>query len=356
MKNYDVAHKLAIPSLPKDLIIYILCKTDPATVCRCKLLSHDWRKTLSAFEFVSKYYQLFSKAHPSILIHGKNCFIRLDPKRGNRLFFPLLAELGDADKLMVIGIENGNICLSYNMLQHEAKIIVWNAFTGSKRQILPPKFLGFKVFFPAFAFAYFPKSMHYCILHTFKRNLQEDFIFYSVYSFEDQQWTKISASEGMRGKVGPDYVAENGQIFLIHFTGEDYQFADSILIYSIIKKTFYILPIRDRYRSKCQFLLRYQGFFSFLSHPKDENNYTICIWSIINTKDECFKWKSTLKLKGLSTYDNPKLFVDNDLISLVDDTKQTGIDLKEIVLSRFHIANQLRGIMFTVFSGLKLLK
>ncbi|MED6191308.1 hypothetical protein PIB30_115045, partial [Stylosanthes scabra] len=73
-------------NLPDDLIVEILCRSNPATVGRSRAMSHKWKHILTSFEFLQKSYTCNLERQHSLLIHvffpnwtgNMNSIIRVD--------------------------------------------------------------------------------------------------------------------------------------------------------------------------------------------------------------------------------------------------------------------------------------
>ncbi|MED6123530.1 hypothetical protein PIB30_049988 [Stylosanthes scabra] len=88
MADIEMLEAPAQWNLPDDLIVEILCRSDPATVGRSRALSSKWNQILTNFEFLQKSYKINLKRQHSLLMHvffpnwtdNRNSMIRVDSK------------------------------------------------------------------------------------------------------------------------------------------------------------------------------------------------------------------------------------------------------------------------------------
>ncbi|MED6181965.1 hypothetical protein PIB30_024438 [Stylosanthes scabra] len=118
-------------------------------------------------------------------------------------------------------------------------------------------------------------------------------------------------------------------------TGETYDVPESFMTYSIVNDSWSIVGIPQKLRLNSQLLLTYNGKSCLANHPTNVDNYSMMIKSIEEQKDGSLKWKTELEVEGLKIYERPKLFLDDNLISLTNDNEEAEMPLTQILLSRF---------------------
>ncbi|MED6159654.1 hypothetical protein PIB30_044218 [Stylosanthes scabra] len=331
-------------NLPNDLIVEILCRTDPSTIGKCRTLSRQWNDLLTNFDFLHRSYNFNKEKQLSICIHvffpnwncNRHSLIRVDSKRGNRLYCTLPPQLQYCQNLDIVGIENGIICLTYNMEHGTKQILAWNMLTQTSRRIPEPEYFHCSSrCHNLFAFTYIPQSTTYCIMHDFKLNLHDPVIFYTVYSSATRAWSQHSTLEGNPLRLGPQYLSMTGTISWLNYNGPDNSFPDLLITYSVVDDSWTSIGILARWRAGSHKLLNFTGKLSVASYPTaPTNQYMVVVRSLIQRRDGSQKWIAQLKLDGLKRYEQPKFFIDEDLITLTDEAAQNGIGTRQILLSR----------------------
>ncbi|MED6210654.1 hypothetical protein PIB30_066213 [Stylosanthes scabra] len=177
-------------------------------------------------------------------------------------------------------------------------------------------------------------STTYCIIHAFKRYLDDPLIFYTVYSSATKRWSDFEACEGNLTRLGSEYVSLGGEVSWINYTGDNFESPDSVITYSIIDASWRKMCIPAKCKSGSHKLLNFKGQVSIASYPTDDNQYMITVRSITYRIDGSLRWKGQLKLEGLRRYEQPKFFIHEDLITLTEETEEIGTGQREILLSR----------------------
>ncbi|MED6223109.1 hypothetical protein PIB30_070804 [Stylosanthes scabra] len=280
MADIEMPEAPAQWNLPDDLIVEILCRSDSATIGRARALSSKWNHILTSFEFLQKSYKCNLERQHSLLMHvffpnwtgDRNSMIRVDSRTGNRLFCTLPPEVHRCQNMEVVGIENGIVCIAYNMHGESKHILIWNMLTQSSKIIPPADHFDYTTTqHHVLALAYIPQTTTYCIVHAFKHNLFDGLLFYTVY---------------------------------------------------------------NSCRAGAHRLLNFKGKVSLASYPTARDQYALVVRSISQKTDGSLKWKLELNLEGLRLYEQPKFFIGEDLITLTDDAEDDGTGLRQILLSR----------------------
>ncbi|MED6191052.1 hypothetical protein PIB30_112230, partial [Stylosanthes scabra] len=116
---------------------------------------------------------------------------------------------------------------------------------------------------------------------------------------------------------------------------ETHDVPESFMTYSIVNDSWNIVGIPHKLRSNSQLLLTYNGKNCLANHPTNVDNYSMMIKIVEEEKDGSLKWKTELKVEGLKIYEQLKLFVDEDLISLTNDHGEAFMPFNQILLSRY---------------------
>ncbi|MED6152507.1 hypothetical protein PIB30_092781 [Stylosanthes scabra] len=322
--------RVSTKSLPNDLIIEVFLRTDLPTVARCRCISRYWRDILQSDAFLSQYSQVCYAMQPSLLLHvwfsqwngNSESLFRICSSSGKRLYFPPLPNIRSCVDVSIVGNQHGNLCISYINEAGKLELLVWNVLTGAKRLIPGPPNDGFPVFLPTLSFAHIPGFVHYSIVHTFRKRLDDQFFMYQVYSSQNHTWSPTRGSLGQVYRLGSASVTLNGVIYWINFSGQSDDTPESIISFCVANREFNILNLPPNYHSICRSLILYEDRIALLYLPANTNNYTASIVSLRKKFDDKLSWRVELKLKCVRSHDVPKCFVDRDLISVTEEGQE----------------------------------
>ncbi|MED6206261.1 hypothetical protein PIB30_024987 [Stylosanthes scabra] len=151
--------------LPNDLIIEVFLGSDPRMVARCRFLSREWKDILESEPFLLQHSLICFVMQPSFLLHVwlsqwigcSDSIFRICPNTGKQLYFPPLPCLKNCVDISIVGIQHGNICLSYIRENDIFELLVWNVLTRATRLIAGPPNDGFQVLHPTISFAHVPE-------------------------------------------------------------------------------------------------------------------------------------------------------------------------------------------------------
>ncbi|MED6178831.1 hypothetical protein PIB30_111250, partial [Stylosanthes scabra] len=273
-------------NLPDDLIVEILYRSNPAIVGRSRAMSHKWKHILTSFEFLQKSYTCNLERQHSLLIHvffpnwtgNMNSIIRVDSNKGNRLFCTLPPEVHDCQNMDIVGIENGIVCLAYNMHGESKQILIWNMLTQSSKIIPPPDHFDYSTSrHHVLALTYIPRTTTYCIVHAFKQNFDNGLLFYTVYSSATETWSEFVALEGNLTRLGSEYISINGEVSWINYSGDTYQSPESVITYSVLGKAWKRLIIPGNCKIGASKLLHFEGKVSLASYPTAKDQYGLVV-------------------------------------------------------------------------------
>ncbi|MED6115423.1 hypothetical protein PIB30_090390 [Stylosanthes scabra] len=319
MADIEMLEAPAQWNLPDVLIVEILCRSDSATVGRARALSSKWNHILTSFEFLQKSYKFNLERQHSLLMHvffpnwtgDRNSIIRVDSKTGNRLFCTLPPEVHHCQNMEVVGIENGIVCIAYNMHGEIKQILIWNMLTQSSKIIPPPDYFGYTTtWHHVLALAYIPQTTTYCIVHAFKQNLFNGLLYYTVYSSATENWSEFVGLEGNLSRLSSEYVSMNDEVSWINYVADTYQTPDSVITYSVLGAGWRRLNIPEKCRARAHRLLNFKGKVSLASYPTARDQYALVVRSISQKTD------------------------GEDLITLTDDAEDDGTGLRQILILR----------------------
>ncbi|MED6178850.1 hypothetical protein PIB30_111414, partial [Stylosanthes scabra] len=205
-------------NIPNDLLIDIWLRCDPQTIGKCRCVSREWKEILEGEPFLLQQQEIYSSMQPSFLLHiwfsqwhGNNdSFIRIASDSGKRLYLPPLYKLRNYTNIHIVGSQNGLLCLSYTDVAGTFGLLVWNALTGAIRTIPRPPKDGFPVLLPTLSFVHIPGTANYCVVHTYRKRLHDEFLMYQMYSSEVHQWSRTRGCNGKIHRLGPQSVSLDG--------------------------------------------------------------------------------------------------------------------------------------------------
>ncbi|MED6123372.1 hypothetical protein PIB30_048547 [Stylosanthes scabra] len=258
MQAHEVQQVL---NLPDELIMEVLIRSNHQTMCRCRLLSRGWNIKLQSYEFLSKHYQRWSRPQSSVFIHiyfpqwttDPNSFLRVSLKQGKVLTLPSMSSFYPGEIVKVHGIVNGNMCLSLKLSRTCERLAVWNMFSEKTKEIPALPAFSCKTLRDQFAFTYFPNSIYYCIIHTFKcpLTLEPQHIYYC----KSDKWTRTIGCEGCVGNIHADYVSSEGVVYWLNFQPQQHHIPNSIVACSVVMKGINVYTIPDKCKSRMHSLV-----------------------------------------------------------------------------------------------------
>ncbi|MED6115999.1 hypothetical protein PIB30_095975 [Stylosanthes scabra] len=68
--------------------------------------------------------------------------------------------------------------------------------------------------------------------------------------------------------------------------------------------------------------------------PRDKDFYTLSACAFHSASQNRYKWKGKLELEGMRVYENPIVYINEDLIRLEDEYHHDGAELESLVLNR----------------------
>ncbi|MED6145410.1 hypothetical protein PIB30_024919 [Stylosanthes scabra] len=128
------------------------------------------------------------------------------------------------------------------------------------------------------------------------------------------------------GLISVDYVAEYGRIFWINRRELPPYSPHSIIVCYVNTMQIGVYPVPENFISAKHSLIKFFDAFT--------DSYTLSVWALSRTNDDRYRWKAKLELEGMRVYENPILYINEDLVCLEDEDQFVTIDLDELVLSR----------------------
>ncbi|MED6214111.1 hypothetical protein PIB30_099836 [Stylosanthes scabra] len=326
-----------------DMIMEVLRRSDYQTACKCRLLSKAWNMKLQSYDFLSEHYQRWSLPQSCVFIHlyfpqwmpDRNSFVRVSVMEGKVSTLPSVSSFCPGQVVRVHGILNGNICLTLELNRTCERLAVWNMFTGQTREILALPGFSCQTFRNQFGFTYLPRSICYCIIHTFKVASEQDVLMYNIYDSKSNKFSRTIGFENCVGNIHSDYISSEGVVYWLNFQPQQSHIPNSIVACSALTKGIDLYTIPDKCKSGKHKLLILNNQVCIASYPLQEDHYTFLVWGLRIISQKKVRWELKWTLDGMRIYDNLMLFLKEDLIGLIDENQQDGEKLRELMLCTY---------------------
>ncbi|MED6133495.1 hypothetical protein PIB30_028676 [Stylosanthes scabra] len=385
--------KSSVPELPYELMFKIFLCCDAKTLVRVQATSHLWKDTLNSYEFVSeiavmwrnKGCSLFGhfetgQRFPSVLpfvVANEGWFdiVGID----NGVFCFRLSKTGDVSNLVIwnplsrrqcvlddpiTGIADESTFLfsflyyprtiNYSIMaifldrddckmplrftgmeRDTRRSLVWNAITGAIRTIPGPPSDGFPILLPTLSFVHIPSTSHYCIVHTYRKRHNDDFLMYQMSSSQLHRWSRTRGCLGKIHRLGPNSVVLDGVVYWINHSHEETHSPESIISFSVVKRIFNIFNIPPDLHPTCHSLIAYEGRIAVVYVQDEANNQIMSIVSLRQRSNDRQSWRIEMKIKNVHAPERPHFFEGGNLISVTDDMHPGALGVDGIVVSRF---------------------
>ncbi|XLR03190.1 hypothetical protein HN51_058023 [Arachis hypogaea] len=273
------------PFLPQDVILYILGKADNRCLCRCRTLNKFWCSSLMEFKFLSQHHLNFSHNKQALLLHiyfpewtkANNAIISVNALTGASKTLCLPTQLTTCNDFTLVGSELGNVCLTFTDGCRKNMVLIWNLLTSSVRHLPQPRIFKAHTCISIFAFTYYPSTMEYCVMHVFKKKIDDKNIWYTLWNSKYQQWEPKRVANGDTTNISPDYVSKSGLIFWINFGGLTLDKPQSVLIFSITNYNWCLSRIPNKAKSDCNALVLLKDQICYISYPANIDHYSISL-------------------------------------------------------------------------------
>ncbi|MED6227225.1 hypothetical protein PIB30_111378, partial [Stylosanthes scabra] len=113
------------------------------------------------------------------------------------------------------------------------------------------------------------------------------------------------------------------------------QIPNSIVACSAVTKGIDLYTIPDKCKSGKHKLLMLNNQVCIASYPLDEDYYSLTVWALHKIGEKNVRWEFKCKLDDMRIYDNPMLFLKEDLVGLIDENQQDGEELRELIVCTY---------------------
>ncbi|KAL1321498.1 hypothetical protein AAHE18_14G131400 [Arachis hypogaea] len=214
-----------------------------------------------------------------------------------------------------IGVEMGVFCIRYSSLERRSHLVIWNPLIQMPRVLDYPLQRSSSEGSFTYAFAHFPNSVHYAILHVFKDEPKSTAYTLSMYTSFTRNWhVRISCPSYVQ-RLDPSYVAASGVVYWLADREDDDQ--PYIFSFSLMTLTFSQIYVPLKAMSHCGCLLVRDGCLCLASNNHTFYSYNSVIWQVSDT-DEGVNWSQLFTYNGIGTLYVPTTMVNHDVIHVME--------------------------------------
>ncbi|XLS50787.1 hypothetical protein HN51_011464 [Arachis hypogaea] len=249
----------------------------------------------------------------------------------------------------IVGVSNGNICFKFSRERDDTRLLVWNPTTQCSREISDPHRDHGRSFFPVYGFGHVLNSDAYTVIHMCKRDIADAYVFFSRYCSRHFTWFHcVDCLPGVE-KIDPNSVFNNGQAYWITGTGDSYATPKSVLCYSVEDESFSEVSIPVGAIYTIHNLLTHKEKVALLAHTHNEFGYVAAIWHLNEDANGNRILEQYCRFASRSIRENPILFVDENLLLLVNNSKERELlvnyKYRELVLTEYDIEHGTRNLL-----------
>ncbi|MED6191936.1 hypothetical protein PIB30_005415 [Stylosanthes scabra] len=319
--------RVPIPELPDEICFEIFKRCDAKTILKVKATSHYWKNTLNSYEFVYEVSEAWKSKGCSIVAHygftnkrnsSKDWVMSIDAVFGEPYKRTVPMVVADDGWYRLLGVENGILCFRYCSAGDKSYLLAWNSADKSTKLIPdPPGHYCNKCSF-LYTFGYFPGSVHYGIVHLFKRKPRQKFWQVTMYSSAERDWVLTLTCPEYVQNLDPNYVSVDGVIYWIRWRDEKNPGTPLYIVsFLMVTYTFGQIFLPDEAKANYHCLLTHAGKLCVGATDYDHETYTSTIWKI-SILEEKPTWTKLFTTSGYGHPYLPALFIDDDLIQVME--------------------------------------
>ncbi|XLT01170.1 hypothetical protein HN51_050521 [Arachis hypogaea] len=249
----------------------------------------------------------------SLLLMGSDSLFVVDAAFGEEV--PVQQPFGvDIDGwFRIVGVSNGIICFKFSRGQDDTRLLVWNPTTQRSREISDPT----------------GTTIDHISQHMVS----------VIYCSRRSTWFQcVNCLPGVE-KIDPNSVFHNGHAYWITGTGDSYATPKSVLCYSVEDESFSEVSIPLGATYTVNNLLTHKEKVALLAHTHNEFGYVASIWHLNEDAGGNKTLQQYYRFASRSIRENPILFVDDNLILLVNNSKERELLVnyryRELVLAEY---------------------
>ncbi|XP_072071626.1 F-box/kelch-repeat protein At3g06240-like [Arachis hypogaea] len=349
--------QLPLPIIPDELLQEIFLRSSAKAIGRCMCLNKFWHRQLRQPETCIQHMRrqkmldqhvLFHVGY-SLLLMGSDSLYIVNAASGEEVHIQQPFGVGIYGWFRIVGVSNGNICFKFSREQDDTRLLVWNLTTQCSREIFDPHRDHGRSYFPVYGFGHVPNSDAYTIIHMCKRDIADAYVFFSRYCSRRSTWFHcVDCLPGVE-KIDPNSVFNNGHAYWITGTGDSYATPKSVLCYSVEDESFSEVSIPVGAIYTVHNLLTHKEKVALLAHTHNEFGYVAAIWHLNKDAGGNRILEQYCRFASRSIRENPILFVDDNLLLLVNNSKERELLVnyryRELVLTEYDIEHGTRNLL-----------
>ncbi|MED6117583.1 hypothetical protein PIB30_111327, partial [Stylosanthes scabra] len=179
----------------------------------------------------------------------------------------------------IIGIENGVFCIRYSEDGSPSRLAIWNPLTNRGHSFHDPLQRHCNDCAYLYAFAYFPNTLQYVVLHISNADEDADNLTLSMYTSFTRDWSFQLPCPGFATLLEPCCVSIKGVVYWLSSGGyEENQNPPYMVSFSIVDCTFEQIELPPGSVSHCQSLLVRHGQLCMAANNHDNETFRTDVW------------------------------------------------------------------------------
>ncbi|RYR47898.1 uncharacterized protein LOC110265136 [Arachis ipaensis] len=316
--------EVEVPQLPDEVISEIFYLCDTLTIVSFSATCRYWRQRITSFDFLSQISKIWKMRGCSLFTHfgfaspvitSVDWIMKIDAVTGETGYLNLPFLLTQHGWFQLIRVEMGVFCIRYSSLGRRSHLVIWNPLIQMPRVLDDPLQRSSCEGSFTYAFAHFPNSVHYAILHVFKDEPDSTAYTLSMYTSFTRNWhVRISCPLYVQ-RLDPSYVVASGVVYWL----ADREDGDQpyIVSFSLMTLTFGQIYVPPKSMSHCGCLFVRDGCLCLASNNHTFYSYNSVIWQVSDT-DEGVNWSQLFTYNGIGTLYVPVVMVDHDVIQVME--------------------------------------
>ncbi|MED6193408.1 hypothetical protein PIB30_019142 [Stylosanthes scabra] len=327
----------AIPTLPDDIITFIIIRSNSATFARCRSLSPTWNSILcdenNVWHHIDTIYGnclLLQLSHPLFCARtGLIDIFRF--KDGKQL---CIASPFQWEWFSIIGSSNGYIFARYSTDRRNNQIIMWNPITHDNRFIQDPGSFNYHrnccmAGLAIYAVATIPLSNDFKIALLHRDSNFDDEYKLQVFDSRSDTWTFSDPPPNASNLILQHSLVINQRVFWINLSRDYPKKPESILSYSTIDGSWSvsIIPPESQISHSPRLVAHEQNIY-YIGMHRSSRHRALHIWNLTLSDNGNFQWGNRGNLNCNDLWTVPIVLTEDYFIGfsrqLVDLRQQTS--------------------------------
>ncbi|XP_057723788.1 F-box/kelch-repeat protein At3g23880-like [Arachis stenosperma] len=346
--------KFDLPHLGDELLWKIFVKSDPKTVGRCRSLNRVWSYRLSTPLFVKQNFRENKDKDGSVIIgigypptdENSQWFVRADVETGRQFHFGVPMQINHFGYYSLVGDDHGNLCIRLSYGGLNSRIIIWNPLTRDIRYISDEASKHCCHAVSLYAFGYLQDQTEYRIVHVYKRHYAEKNMKWTLFNSIQRDWVHSGTFQSNVHKLGPKPIVQEGVVSWIGWEGVNNSDPAAIITFSLQQRKFSEDIVPEDVKASYHALIQINDNVGFMSYKNLCFTRQVSVWGLKRSANDKHIWEKMVKVTGLGMPYSPTLFVDKDVITLMEARTGFGTsndgERTDILLSRLKYMHQIR--------------